>query len=181
MSLLAKYQERVQHQHGWEVELQCPECNHVAVPKYDGWTASKAIKLGDTPTIYANLTCSDCGRDLKEAAGGKLKELFKDVAIPVRNKGLLYKFLFVVIGLPLILMGFLWAGVVADWWGYGAFGWLGLIAFITTPAIFYFNYNIHAIRFVCECGNPRYLSMGLLGRSYCYRCSSCAKCLRLRD
>ncbi len=180
MSLLSKYKERVQHQHGWEVELQCPECGHDGKPKYDGWTVSKLIKLGDTPTIYANLTCSKCGHDLKEAAGGKLKELFKDVAIPARNKSLMYGFLFIVIGLPLIWVGSIWAGVMADWWGYGAFGWLALPVFITTPAIFYFNYKVHAIRCVCECGNPRYLSMGLLGRSYCYRCS-CGRLLRVRD
>ena len=172
MSLLANYRERVQHQQGWEVELRCPECNHDGVPKYNGWTPSKAIKLGNTPTIYANVTCSECSHNLKPAAGEKLTELFKDVAIPPRNKSLLYKFLFVVIGLPLILMGLLWAGAIAGWWGYGAFVWLNLLLVIILPAIFVFNYKVHSIRFACECGDPKYLFMGLLGRSYCYRCSS---------
>jgi hypothetical protein len=180
-SFLSKYKERVQHQHGWEVELQCPECNHDGKPKYGGWTPSKAIKFGDTPTIYANLTCSECGHDLKSEAGTKLTELFKEVRIPPQNKRLLYGFIFVVYGLPLIFAGILWAGVAAGWWGYSSFVSLSLVVWAIVPAIFYFNYKVHSIRFVCECGDPKYLSMGLLGRSYCYRCSSCGRLLRAKE
>ena len=180
-SFLSKYKERAQHQHGWEVELQCPECNHDGKPKYDGWTPNKAVKFGDTPTIYANVTCSECGHDLKTEAGKKLTELFKDVSIPPRNKRLLYGFISVVVGVPLILAGLLWAGVAAGWWGYPAFGWLNLLWIIVVPAILYFNYKVASIRFACECGDPKYLFMGLLGRSYCYRCSTCGKLLRVRD
>lgn len=180
MSWLSKYKERAQHQHGWEAELRCPECKHDGMPKYDGWTPSNAINFGDTPTIYANLTCSECGHDLKDAAGEKLKELFKEVAIPTRNMGLLYGFLLIVIGLPLIVIGIIWAGVMAGWWRYGAFVWLNLLWIALLPAIYIFNYKVHSIRFTCECGQPRFLFMGLLGRSYCYRCS-CGKFLRVRD
>ncbi len=180
MSLMARYKERVQHQHGWEVELQCPQCNHEGVPEYVGWTPSSAINLGDTPTIYANLSCPQCGHDLKDAAGEKLRELFKDVSIPPRNKGLLYGLILAVVGLPLALAGIIWAGVNAGWWGEGAFVWLTLCWIVVGPAIFIFNYKVHSIRFTCECGHPRYVFMGMLGRSYCYRCS-CGKLLRVRD
>jgi hypothetical protein len=45
----------------------------------------------------------------------------------------------------------------------------------------WFNYQIASIRCWCECGRPGYKFMGLLGRSYCYRCSSCGRRLRLKD
>ena len=83
MSLLAKYRERVQHQHGWEVELQCPQCSHESVPKFDEGLTPKPEKVArnvrDTPMICANVTCPECSHDLKERAGEKLAELFKDV------------------------------------------------------------------------------------------------------
>jgi hypothetical protein len=180
MSLLDKYRERVQHEHGWEVTLRCPNCHQESVPQYIGWTPSNAVNFGDTPTIYANLSCPECGADLKAEAGQKLQELFQDVVIPPRNKGLLYGFILAVAGLPLMVTGFIWAGVLAGWWNYGAFIWLNLCWLVVAPAIFIFNYHVHSIRFTCQCGQPRYLFMGMLGRSYCYRCS-CGKLLRVRD
>ncbi len=180
MSLFGKYRERIQHQHGWEVELRCPRCHHEDLPQYVGWTPSRSINTGDTPTIYANLLCPQCGQDLKKPAADKLRELFRDVSIPPRNKSLLSIFLFVMIGLPIMMAGILFAGVRAGWWDNGAFVWFGLLWIVFAPAIVLFNYSVHSIRFSCECGDPRYLFMGMLGRSYCYRCS-CGKLLRLRD
>jgi hypothetical protein len=180
MSLMARYKQRGQHQHGWEVELECPKCHHQGVPQYVGWTPGNAINIGSTPTIYANLLCAECGHDLKEPAGEKLRELFKDVSIPPRNKGLIYRFLFAVIGIPLMVTGIVGAGVVAGWWGNRAFLWLNIWWIIAGPAILIFNDKVHSIRFACECGKPNYLFMGMLGRSYCYRCS-CGKLLRVRD
>ncbi len=56
----------------------------------------------------------------------------------------------------------------------------GLILLLP-PAIFWFNWQIHGARHRCECGQPAYVFMGLLERSYCYRCSTCGKLLRVRD
>ena len=49
------------------------------------------------------------------------------------------------------------------------------------PMILLFNWQVHSPRFRCDCGQPAYKFMGMLGRSYCYRCSSCGRLLRLRD
>ena len=52
---------------------------------------------------------------------------------------------------------------------------------LLAPTIMWFNWQIASIRCRCECGKPAYKFMGMLGRSYCYRCSSCGRLLRLRD
>jgi hypothetical protein len=41
--------------------------------------------------------------------------------------------------------------------------------------------TIYADLFCDHCGEPDYVFLGMLGRSYCYRCSSCGRLLRLRD
>ena len=181
MSLLTRYRERLQNEHGWQVELECSQCGHVGLPKCDGWTPSNVIRLGDKPTIYANVTCPECGKSLKDEAGHKLVELFSGVVTSAQNKRLLYGFVLVALVLPLILFAVLYTGFVVGWWGNLAFVWLNLVWILATPAILVFNYKVASIRFICECGKPHYLFMGLLGRSCCYRCSTCGRLLRLRD
>ena len=178
-SFLSKYKEQVRHQHGWEVELQCPECSHEGLPMYNGWTPSSAVNSGNTPMIYVDLTCSECGHELKSVAGTKLTELFTDVSIPARNKGLIYAFI-VSVGLPLVFAGLIWAGASAGWWGRD-FLWLALLPILFSPLIFFWSNFVASISWTCECGKPSYLLMGMLGRSYCYRCSSCGTLLRMRD
>lgn len=86
MSLISKYKERVNFKHGWEVELQCPQCRHDGLPECSGGRTPKPKEWnkdpGDTPMICANVTCAECGHDLKEQASEKLTELFKDVPNP---------------------------------------------------------------------------------------------------
>ena len=67
--MLAKYRERMQHEHGWEVELRCQRCGSDAMPIFKGWTPSLAINYGNRPTIYANLECPRCGEDLRRGRG----------------------------------------------------------------------------------------------------------------
>src|SRR5271168_2082714 len=104
-SLRARYNQRLQHEHGWEVELQCPVCGAVAVPRFGGWTPSGAINFGNKATIYANLNCPRCGADLKEEAGRKLVELYAEVSIPVRNRRLMRLFIVLVVGATLLPLG----------------------------------------------------------------------------
>jgi hypothetical protein len=52
---------------------------------------------------------------------------------------------------------------------------------LLAPAIFWFNWRIASIRHRCACGRPDYRLMGLIGRSYAFRCSTCGRLLRLRD
>jgi hypothetical protein len=167
----------LQHIHGWEVELQCPACGKVALPVFNGWTPSHAINFGDRPTIYADLTCRSCGADLRHAAGTKLVELFADVGVPPRNRWLMATFI-------VIILAFLLPGTILSlfegWRKLGVFLlWTPLLP--VAPTILWFNGQIASIRSRCECGKPDYKFMGLLGRSYCYRCSSCGRLLRLRD
>jgi hypothetical protein len=180
-SLLARYNERLRHRHGWNVELACPACGVAAVPAMDGWTPSLAVNFGNSPTIYANLRCRSCGADLTGEAGKKLVELFADVPTPPANRRLLAGFVALLVGVPLVLIAGLSLGVQAGWWGYWAFQGLTLLPMLVWPLILWFNWRVASIRFECDCGKPDYYFMGLLGRSYCYRCHSCGQLLRLRD
>lgn len=180
-TLMQKYRERLQHQHAWEVELTCPSCGFTGLPVFHGWTPSYAINLGNTPTIYAQLTCPKCGADLKKAAGQKSVELFADVAIPPRNRRVLAWFLGLWVGGTLLLVAVLFAGVWAGWWGYGVFTILSLLTVFIAPSVMWLNWQIASFRYQCECGHPAYKFMGMLGRSYGYRCSTCGRLLRLRD
>ncbi len=169
-----QYRERLQHQHGWEVELTCPVCG-VVTPVYNGWTSSHAIHLGNTPTIFANLNCPQCVADLHEAAGKKLVELFADIAVTPFNRRLIVWFVGLCAGgIPL----FLGAGTFLGSLGQGA-TFLGVVYY--GLLVMWFNGQVASIRYRCVCGNPTYKFMGMLGRSYCYRCSSCGKLLRLQD
>jgi hypothetical protein len=170
----ARYRALLEHQHGWEVELRCPGCGTTALPVFEGWTPSSAIQFGRTPTIYAQLHCAHCGLDLKETTGQKLAELFGDLAIPPAALRLLAFF---------ILFMVLWTGAmtwsIVGRWRHPQILLLPLI--LLGPLRIYVNWKVHSLRTHCGCGAPDYKFMGLLGRSYCYRCSSCGSLLRLRD
>ena len=174
-----RYRARFQHQHGWDVELTCPRCGTSAVPQYDGWTPSRAMALGSKPIIYANLSCRRCATDLRAAAGEKLVEMFSDVSIPPHNKRLIVALvaytaisLAIVVGASMFLKG-----AVAVKWLPLALMPLWLMHHLSR----WFGASVHSTRQQCACGNPLYKFMGMLGRSYCYRCSTCGNLLRLRD
>jgi MFS family permease len=181
--LVTKYKERVDFKHGWEVELQCPQCGHDGLPKCgDGRTpkpAEYAKNTGETPMICADVTCSQCGHDLKERAGEKLTELFKDVPkTTIGFLGVVLAILIILPVLPFILAVLIEFGAVGGWlanW-FGWWFWPSLFA----PAVIipFCIYMMHPLIYACECGNPRFLFMGMLGRSYCFRCSSCSRLLR---
>jgi hypothetical protein len=86
-----------------------------------------------------------------------------------------------MLGIPLLLIVGIVAGMRLGWWGPRAFIALSGLGVLVLPAVFWFNSQVHSIRHRCECGRPDYVFMGLLGRSYCYRCSTCGRILRLRD
>jgi len=180
-TLLKQYNQRLQHQHGWEVQLECPICGHRGLPDYDGWTPNSVMQFGDKPTIFANVSCHKCGQDLKQEAGERLVEMFTDVPTPARNRRLLIAFIGLMVAVPLLALAAIWAGVQLGWWGNIAYTALAGLSLLLLPTMFWFNWQVHSIRHRCDCGNPDYLFMGLLGRSYCYRCSSCGELLRLRD
>jgi hypothetical protein len=180
-SFFAKYKQAVEHQHGWDVELKCIGCGWSGVPIYDGWTPSYAMNFGNSPTIYANITCPECGKDLREEAGSKLVELFEGITLDRRNKRYLMWFVIALIGIPLIIAGLIEAGVQAKLWGNIAFIALVFMPLFLMPGIMLLNYRIGLISSECECGGTGYIFIGMLGRSYCYRCPSCGKLLRVRD
>ena len=86
--MLAKYRQRLMHEHGWEVPLRCDRCGTDADPIFHGWTPSQVINFGNKPTIYANLECPKCGESLKEIGGEKLVEMFADERTPAKFKQL---------------------------------------------------------------------------------------------
>lgn len=180
-TFLQAYRERLEHKHGWQIELACQVCGHHSVPDSDGWTPSGAIRFGQRATIFANLSCANCGADLKSAAGEMLAEIFADVATPARNRLLLGWFIACVVVMPLLIAVGLAAGVWAGLWTARAFIALSVLPVLAAPIILWMNYAVASLRARCVCGEPDYLFMGLLGRSYCYRCSTCGRLLRLRD
>ena len=131
-----------------------------------------AHNFGNKPTIYANLECPKCGEEMKEVAGEKLVALFAEEATPAKFKQMVLLFIVVLAGIPALLLV-----LPRSWWTYAMIPYFLLIQ----PMIFLFNWQVHSPRFRCDCGEPAYKFMGLLGRSYCYRCSSCGRLLRLRD
>jgi hypothetical protein len=177
--LVTKYKERTNIPLGWKVELQCPQCGHDGLPKCsEGWTvkpAEYAKNTGDTPLICTDVKCSECDHDLKERAGEKLTELFKDV--PKTTIGLLGVALGVLIFSPgIVLIGIL-AGMFAGWWGDWVGWWIYPAMVVCLAITLTFIYITHPLIYACECGSP-FLFMGRLGRSYCFRCSSCSRLLR---
>ena len=174
MSIIDKYRRGVQHEHGWELELTCPACGHTAPPHYEGWKPNKAINFGSTATVFALLSCAECGHGLREVAGRELVALFSDVTVPKVNRRLIAYFTVAVVLLVLL-------PIVAQYLFRPSFhiGSYGIL--LVLPLIFVFNYRVASLRMRCSCDTPKYLFMGLLGRSYCYRCSTCGRLLRLRD
>jgi len=166
--------------YGWNVELQCQACGFHGLPRYEGKLQSPESS-GDRPTIYAKLACPACGNRLLEEAGRKLAELFRDVALPEANKRIVREFIIGLFLVPLAFAILLVAGVQQGWWGYSAFAILLLSAVFLQPLIQLTNRRIAMLRSRCECGKPVYVFMGLVDRTYCYRCSSCGRLLRLRD
>ncbi len=167
-----KYKKRVDFKHGWEVELECPSCGHEGLPECSGGRTPQPKEWSknpdDTPVICANVTCAECGHDLKEQASEKLTELFKDV--PKTTLGLLSVVMAIIL-LVSIVVGAIGGLFCIYWWF-----WPSILAFFLIFLAFY--YMIQPLIYACECGNPRFLFMGLLGRSYCFRCSSCGRLLR---
>jgi hypothetical protein len=165
--------------HGWEVPLVCSKCGANEKPIYNGWTPTAIIRFGQQPTIYANLSCAGCGKDLKPEAEQALVALFRDVRIPTANRWAIIAFVVLICLVSLVLPAVLWGGAWAGWWpaaaagtaaGVGALPWL-----IRT-----FNRRIYSLKEECECGQPAYHFMGLLGRTECFRCATCGRLLRLR-
>lgn len=172
MNFFQRYKKAMEHKHGWEVELRCPHCGFQGKPEYRGWKPGNTINFGNSATIFSDLICAQCKKDIKETAAKKLVELFAPVAVPAGNKKMLIGFLALIFAVPLLCHAL---------WGPKAAIFFPLALIFILPAILFFNYRIALLRQHCQCGNPQYLFMGLLGRSYCYRCSSCGRLLRIRD
>jgi hypothetical protein len=171
VSLLQKYRDRMAHTHGWEVPLTCRGCGHHGLVKYRGYQPSMTINWGKRPTVYALVACDRCGNDLREAAGQALVALFSEVEIQKGNGRLVFLCLLGVAALlGLVVVG-------SSHVGPAMFGFFGLLG----PLIMLFNYKVAGLRYRCGCAEPAPKFMGLLGRSYCYRCSNCEKLVRLRD
>jgi hypothetical protein len=172
---LSTLNERRRLQHGWEVELLCPQCGTVAPPVFNGWDPNSNIGFGKDATIFANVTCSKCHAGLKDAAVGKLVEMFADEAIPPTNRKAIGGYLILTVAFLVCIVGRFFMRLPAFDWLYP------VILVLFSSSAFWFTQAVHNARHQCECGNPSYLFMGMLGRSYCLRCSSCGKLLRLRD
>lgn len=163
-------------EHGWEMELACPSCGAMELPVFHGLSPN-AIGFGKTPAIFANLNCAKCGTDLKRAAESKLVELFSSVRMPKGNRRLIIGFVALAVAMVAAMaFGLLFPGFLAPM--------LAVVSGLGTLCPIYllwFTWQIAALRHHCDCGNPAYKLMGALGRSGCYRCSSCSRLLRLRD
>ena len=56
-----------------------------------------------------------------------------------------------------------------------------VLFFAAGPVAVWFRWRIRRLRSACPCGTPRNRFMGMLGRTYCLRCSNCGRLLRFRD
>jgi predicted RNA-binding Zn-ribbon protein involved in translation (DUF1610 family) len=170
-----EYRQAMELKHGWGVELECTACGHSGPPEYKGWTPRYPTSFGSTPTIFADLECPSCGRSLEAEAGEKLVEMFSDVDIPSANRRLLVALTLCMVGLAAAAAILL--AVTGSLWGAAPlFLLIPMLALIPV-----FNRRIASLRQDCDCGNPDYVFMGMLGRTYCFRCASCGRLLRLRD
>ncbi len=177
-SFLSRYREAVELQHAWEVPVTCPSCGTTAVPVMKGWTPSLKMRFGHRATIYANLTCVNCGADLRETAAEALAPMFSAVEVPAAIRRTRITFVGLFVGGELLLVGL---SVRSHWWGPRAFVALTATAALVAPFVLFLNYRLASARTTCACGKPAYKFMGLLGRSYCFRCSSCGRLLRMRN
>ncbi len=164
-SFFKKYRKIIQHKHGWEIELQCPKCNHRAIPKYNGWIPGYSKSFGNTPWIYAKLQCPDCENDLKNEAGNKLVDLFQNIR--TANKHITIMFIGLILFITILIILKIIPSPLA-------------IGLLLAPMIIYFNYKSTSALQKCDCNAPNYIFMGMLGRTCCYRCSTCGKLKRLR-
>ncbi len=170
-SLAEKLNKVLKHKHGWDVELECASCGKVGVPDYNGWKPGRPAVRGGKPTIYAELTCPECSKSLKDEAAEELSGQFSEIPVDSRAKRYLYYFIFVSIAVFSVALALSFIiGPVS----------IVLMA-VVLPGIHLMNYKIHSIRHSCECGKADYIFMGMLGRAYCYRCRTCGKLLKLRD
>ena len=174
MAILHGYRKALQYEYGWEVELTCPDCGHTGLPRHEGWEPNSAINFGNTPTMFARVACESCGRDVHPVAGDKLRVMFSEITVPKANRRLIVWFVVAVI--LLVTLPMVAQFVLRPGFHVASFG-----AILVLPLIFVFNYRVASMRRRCPCGTPKYIFMGLLGRFYCYRCSSCGNLLRLRD
>ena len=180
-SFLNKYNAAVRHTHGWNLELTCPHCGHRGLPRYEGWMPDIAENAGDRPTIYAKVACTRCNGRLHDEAGRKVAELFPEVQVPEQNAAILKAFILGLFIVPSLFAGMLFLGVQMGWWRYSAFAILALSAVFIQPLVMRMRYQIALLRSRCDCGQPNYVFLGLLGRTSCYCCSTCGRLLRLRD
>lgn len=174
MALLQRYRKALHHEHGWEVELTCQDCGHTGLPRCDGWKPNSAINFGNTPTMFSRVACASCGRDLRSVAGEKLVAMFSEITVPKANRRIIAWLVVAVVFLVTL-------PIVAQFVLRPSFHVASFGAILVLPLTLVFNYRVASMRHRCPCGTPKYLFMGLLGRSYCYRCSSCGNLLRLRD
>ena len=141
-SLLSRYRSRLEHQHGWEVELRCPRCGVSAVPRFLGWTPATNYRLDEMAKVYADLACPRCAADLRTPAEEKLVELFGPVPIVSGNKRLLAGFVVAV----LVLLGL---QAVLVWKGFGP-PWSVLTPILVLPSMFIVRQAASVARLVVE-------------------------------
>ncbi len=163
--------------HGWDVPVTCATCGDRNVPEFKGWTPSQAIRVGKSPTVYADLACTQCGANVKKEAGVELVSLFENQPIDPRNKRILSLFLGGILFWLVTGMGLF--GIMRT----PLFGFfvVSLPMMALVPVMMGMNAKIQGLRRTCPCGTPAYKFMGMLGRSYCFRCSTCGRLMRLKD
>lgn len=148
MAMLKGYRRALQHEHGWEVELSCPDCGHTGLPRYDGWEANSAINFGSAPTIFARVACESCGGNLRPIAGERLQTMFSEITVPTANRRLIVWFVIAVI--LLVILPILAQFVLKPDFHVASFG-----AILVLPLIFVFNYRVASMRKRCPCGTPK--------------------------
>lgn len=164
--------QSARHTHGWEVPLVCDRCGHQGLPTFTGWTSRRDIRFGTRPTVFANLHCPRCKADLTRVAGQQLVALFGDVRLGAANRRLIV----IAVGLGLVLPALLLVGFAL--WGWPA--WIvGLLFALVGALMQWMGLAPSFWQRRCECGNPQHKFMGMLGRSCCYRCSSCGRLKRV--
>jgi uncharacterized protein YbaR (Trm112 family) len=178
---LERYRRALEHHHDWQLELACPRCRRTGLPRLNGQSDTLAVNWGDNPILFMILSCPECGQDLRDVAGQKLREAFGGLDIPERNRTLRRRFLFVMIGIPLLVAAVMTAGMVLGFWGAEVFLSFLVLALFAAPSLMIASYRIALLRHSCACGLPDYRFHGMLGRSSCYRCASCGRFLKLHE